>query len=657
MLAKGYYSLENIGKNYEDLKDLEPTQEEIEEFRKGKVELGEKLSNWKLLSSATDSEGNSIADLVKLIKQLETPQKETDTKTELTEEELTTQLSDEIESSGLKYDPTLLQNVLGTVTVKNLSDSGTYRFSHVKMSYIVQQLDKPYTVKRLGKTKEISLDDLQPNDVVYVDDIAITYLAGGVIEMKQADFQTRQQVLNMYIRATKTVNWSYIDVYSVVGDSEIKMPSQFTENIVPEEIYNQKEGDILTLHVEDNDNFNEEKGDSVDQLKIYVKDSKGNNLSVLKAGKADGAANPEFLEIRQVAYDRWVAANRPKNMDLGIRVGIDNIFFGAAELIMSNGQPINTPITPQAIDKVVKAKGYILNGEFTLDTEIKEVNKTFVGRISKNNKDKKIPVIVFKKGVHHIAFAINMVKIANPLTDSFNSIMDSNVSPQEAINKLNEEIQNNSIEISKLTYADINDIEKMKSVEDAFNNHTSFVTAETLASQQYKKESLAEDAGIAIDLEDLDRAISSPKIRIDLESLNLGKTLSVLESSALELAKNINDFSNELYSLIQKAPAGILETMDGSKDINTFINIIEEEANKTREGEVRLDSMLAYDKAINALERAIPFIPNLKRTAKEYIGKTRLEKAKNYVEKYRNLQAQIRISKKDKNSSINNTIC
>lgn len=663
MLAKGYYSLERIGKNYEDLKDLEPTQAEIEEYRnlsEGERydELGKKLSDWKLLSSATDGEGNSIADLVKIIKQLETPQKEVDTKTELTEEEVTTQLSDEIESGGLKYDPTLLQNVLGTVTVKNISDTNTYRFSHVKMSYVVGQLDKPYTVKRAGKVKEVKLDDLQPNDVVYVDDIAITFLAGGVIEIKQADFQTRQQVLNMYIRATKTVSWSYVDVYSVAGDMEIKMPSQFKSNVVPEEIYNQQEGDTLTLHIDDTNNFNIiGKGDSAEQLEIFAKDSKGNNLSVLKAGKSNGAANAEFLELRQVAYDRWVAANRPKNLDLGIKVGIDNIFFGSAELIMSNGQPINTKITPQAVDKVIESKGYILNGEFTLDREIKDVNKTFVGRISKNNKDMKIPVVVFKKGVHMVAFPINMVKTANPLTETFNGIMNSSNSPQEAVNKLNEEIQNNSLDVPKLAYSDINDVEKMKAVQEAFDNNTSFVTAETLASTKYKKENLATDAEIAIDLDDLDRAISSPKIRIDLESLNLGKTLDVLENSALDLAKNINNFANELYSHIQKAPAGILETMEGTKDINTFVNIIEDESNKTREGEMQLEGMLAYDKAINALEKAIPFIPNLKKAAKEYIGKTRLEKVKNYVEKYRNLQFQIRLSKKDKNSALTNVKC
>jgi len=662
MLAKGYYSLERIGKNYEDLKDLEPTQAEVEEYRnltEGERydELGKKLSDWKLLSSAIDGEGNSIADLVKIIKQLETPQKEIDTKTELTEEEVTTQLSDEIESSGLKYDPTLLQNVLGTVTVKNVSDANTYRFSHVKMSYIVEQLDKPYTVKRAGKVKEVKLDDLQPNDVVYIDDIAITFLAGGVIEMKQADFQTRQQVLNMYIRATKTVSWSYVDVYSVAGDMEIKMPSQFTENIVPEEIYNQQEGDTLTLHIEDDDNYNESRGDSVEQLKIYVKDSKRNNLSVLKAGKSDGAANPEFLELRQVAYNRWVEAGRPKNLDLGIKVGIDNIFFGAAELIMSNGQPINTKITPQAVDKVIEAKGYILNGEFTLDREIKDVNKTFVGRISKNNKDMKIPVVIFKKGVHFVAFPINMVKTANPLTETFNGIMNSSNSPQEIINKLNEEIQNNSLDTPKLTYSDIDNTEKMNSVKEAFDNNTSFVTAEILASTKYKKESLTTDAEIAIDLDDLDRAISSPKIRIDLESLNLGKTLDVLENSALDLAKNINDFANELYSHIQKAPAGILETMEGRKEVNTFVDIIESEANKAREGEMQLEGMLAYDKAINTLEKAMPYISSLKTAAKEYLGKTRLEKVKSYVEKYRNLQAQIRVSKKDKNSGIDAVKC
>ena len=110
-----------------------------------------------------------------------------------------------------------------------------------------------------------------------------------------------------------------------------------------------------------------------------------------------------------------------------IELETENIFLGSPEITLDeNGRPTTIPITEKGATQV-QATGYIENGEIVLNREIKDVNKTFVGKLSKKNEDKKIPIIVIKKGAYYIAYPINMVKTSSPQTDLFDGILNSNI--------------------------------------------------------------------------------------------------------------------------------------------------------------------------------------------------------------------------------------
>lgn len=656
LLSNVYRGVNHMPANEEEARATQPTEADIAKYRELRQnkqtksaeykELENKLKSWKLLSSAVDENYTSIAEIISIIEQLETETQQEDTKAEVTEDEAKTVLRDDTETGGKRYSPEYLQNQLGNATVKNVKDSGKYSFSHIKLDYIINQLNADYTVTRKGKEISPDLEKLQVGDIVYVDGMPITYLAGGVLEMDINDFNSRQQVLNMYVSPVRTGTWTYLDVYTVKGNEMVKMPSQFVENIKPEEIYNQKEGDTLTAHIDDTDGWNKtSKGDNPEQLKIYFKDSKGNNLSVAKAGREakNDASVIEYMEMRQVAYDRWVVAGKPEKLDLGITAKIDNIFFGSAGFITDeNGKILNVPITQEEVENVIIGKGYIQNGEFKLDTELKDVNATFVGKLSKDNPTLKVPVIVFKKGVHIIAFPITMNKTNTPV--EFDSILNSGKSPQEIVLAINDAIIKNNLDTPKLVYADINDEEKLNITREAFASKQSYVSADTLASSDYKKQNLVNDALINIDLSNLDNAISSPKIRIDLDSIELGdikdfknETKTEIENSLNDVAREIEKFNNNQY-LDKK----------GEAVENEFTDFIGE--NPTVEATNQLNKI----KNVNILRGQLSLMPKSFRTL---FGEDKIKAAKNAILRYDSISRQTSSKDVDKKSGKKASDC
>lgn len=663
LLTNVYRGLNYLPKTAEELISNKPTQEDINKYRELKEAksntndfkaLRQKLSDWKVLASVIDDEYTSIAEILDLIQQLETQEQQEGTKDEITEDEAKTDLRGTGEKQS---DKRLLQNQLGNVTVHSVKDSDKYTFSHTTPTYFVDQLGGDYTITRGTEQVDVALTDLKSGDVLTAGGMNITVRAGGVLEVKIEDFNSRQQALNMYVNPARTGSWTYLDVYTVKGDERVKMASQFTENIQPEKIYNQQVGDTLTLHVDNKDGWNTSKGDSKELFKIYFKDSEGNNLSVAKAGSLDksGVVDTKFELMRELAYDRWVSAGKPDNMDLGISVKIDNIFFGSAELIMDDkGSVINVPILEEEVKNVIIAKGYIENGKVVLDTEIKDTNTTFVGKLSKNNPNLKVPIIIFKKGVHNVAFPITMAKTNTPV--NFDAILESGKEPQQVILDINQAIITNGIKTPKLIYSDINREDILQITREAFENKKSFVSAEVLATNTYNKSNLVNDATINIDLSNLDNAISSPKIRVDLEGSDFNPTIDELEEYSLNTAEKVSKLVDEIDILIRRAPEGILETFNGKEDINSFVTIIEEGVNKTREGEVPQTGANAYDRNINVLRKALEE-GTLTNKAKKYFGKEIMEKAKKAVKHYDNIRNQIKAEKESLKSGEKNSDC
>lgn len=660
LLKKEYHNLTYIGENYDGVANKKPTEAEIEELRSTKKgskrynELRQKLSDWKVLDSAVDEDYNSIAQLINLIEQLDTEVEREDTKTEVTLEDIDVIKDDvsEDKDGGTTTvdDYTLAQNVQGSATIKKAKGTNKYRLSHLKVATIVGRLGREFTVKRKGKEITPDLDKLQPNDIIYVDDMSITYLAGGKIEISVDDFNARQQTLNLYVYDSG-LNWSYKNLYTIKGDDFVKVGSDFAEDIDSQEIYNQQQGDKLQLVIDDQDGFNQTKfGGTKEQLKIYVVDSNGKKISVLKALR-DGVINEDFLLIRDEAFKRWEDAGRPQKLNLGIELETDHIFLGSPEITLdSDGKPTNISITEKGATQVV-ATGYIEDGEVTLNREIKDVNKTFVGKLSRSNSGKKIPIVIIKKGAYNIVYPISMIKSSSPQTDLFDGILNSAISPQEKIIKINDEIQKQRIQTDKLVYSDINDQEKLDKTREAFEQKKSFVDAKTLSEKNYKINNLTKDAQINIDLENLDRAISDGKIRMSFENMVYKTDRDLKNESLVEVENTLNDLAIEAYQdFVKNAETKYVKANGDILEDTTYTNAFDD-----NEVVSETDSNLDKIANINVLSEA--FSQKLPKIVEEALGIKKVNEIKKLLKQYKFIKSQIAISDEILKSGKDNTNC
>lgn len=569
LLKTLYTDIQNIPKNSDDIGQEKPKKEEIEKYRelrknnkqntKEGVDLRKKLQNWKVLATSIDYDYTSIAEMLDLIEQLQEEKREVETKDSITDEDIDNVMFSEMRGSGTDNAKNQLVNPNANATVK-FNDQGKVELTHIKAQYIVNQIGKPYTITRKGKLVTIKLDDLELGDMIEIDGIPIEFDYGARLKMDVDDFQTRQQVLNLYVRDTKSTSWNFIDMYSVIGQQEVKTPSQFRDELVQDlEAFNSQKEDRLTLHVDNTDGWNSmEKGNNEDNFKIYLKDKSGVVVQTLKAGysKTGSSVDPIFLNLRKQAFEKWSKAGKPDKMDLGISVKIDNVFLGSTEMLFENKIMVEGKISQKATDRVIIGKGYILNGEFTLDNEIKDVNKTYVGALSKKNENKKIPVIIFKKGVHNIAYPITMVKRSEPI--NFESLLTG--TPQEIVLKVNQAIIENKIKAQKIGFEDVavdsysGDIvlsDKAKQTKMDFESNQKFITADIIAKKSYKKENLTNDATIRIDLDNLNQVMSSAKIRIKLD-----ETIKGLNNEVDNQIEKFGINNEQLFTEIEEVKEG-----------------------------------------------------------------------------------------------------
>lgn len=639
---------------YKDLISVEdetkPTQEEIQTFKDGKAddELKAKLSRWKLYDASIDEDGVSVADLITWINQAETTIEVEDTKDEIEVEDVE-QIKDDLEGTNITDDYTLAQNTNGSATIVKPKDSNKYRLAHIKMQTLVDRLGGDFKVLRKGVEKEVKLDKLQPKDVVEVDGMSLTYLPGGQIEINQDDFLSRQQSLNLYIY-NSGLNWSYKNLYEVKGNDFVKKSSDFAENEVNSEaIYDQKQGDKLTLEIDDVDGFNSTAfGGTKEQLKIYLVDSKGRKVSTLKAFR-EGKLDQDFAVIREEAFKRWEEQGRPSKMKLGIQVETENIFFGSPEIIMSeNGTPKNIPITEAGVSQVV-ATGYIENGEISLNREIKDVSTVFVNKLSKNTS-KKVPLIVIKKGAYSIAYPISMVKTATPQTELLDGILQATITPQEKVLKINEVILNQNIKTDRLAFDDINNQEKLDEVRKAFEDKKVFVDAKTLADKNYKIKNLVNDAQINIDLENLDQAISDAKLRVSYKNTEIKVTLDDKNNNLSEVETELSNLTYELaQDYANNADTKYLDSKGDIIEDTVYTNAFDD--NEITKAESHLDKM----HNIKVLKQALS--EKLSKSLEKAIGMDKIRQIKSLIKQYDFLKKQIVVSEEELKEGLNNTDC
>lgn len=651
-----------LGDNYDDVANKKPTQAEVDEFVKLRdekkfdepryQELQQKLSDWKLLDSAVDEEYVSIGDLILGVEQLEQEIEEGETVTEITPEDAPDISDDEgIQASEnvVRYD--ILQNTNGAITVKRKTN-GNFTLHHLKIATIAQRMGFDPSVDSLvdEKGNSILFGEEESGSVLTVGGVEFKVIGGNAIEVKESDFMPLQQRLNMYPLNTGATKWSYSDIYTQVGDDFVKMESDFKDDTInSERIYELQEGDRLEVTV-NNDGYNDElfseyesaKGKDKDKaleklkknLKLNVTTTKGviENVSILKALRDEIDEN--FMRLRERAFDLYMEADDKSNVRLGINVAVDGIFLGSPRFTISEeGKTENSPITERGAKEVI-ATGYIHNGEIVTNREVKDINKTFVGQLSKKNANKKIPIVVFKRGNYNVAYPVSMNKTGNDLSSLFDSIMSMRISSQEKVRKINQEIQNNKLSTPKLVYEDIYNDKKLEDTRNAFAEVKTFVTADEFADKNYKIDDIVSDASINIDLEDIDSVIQDAKLRIKLDdSIKYSTDRELKYDSMIELEDELNDIARELYKDYTNSAS--TKYVDSKGDIIEDTGYTETfDDNPIEPATNQLDKV----KNINILREAFKGLTPL---LKKIIGQDTINKVNTMIKQYDFVKSQI----------------
>lgn len=533
-LLKGdYYNIDYLGEDMDELLKSRPSKADIDRYRELKKQgsqtnemkaLQRKLKNWKLLDSAIGEDYTSIADLIDLINQHEDVTTTPKVKTEITTEDIESILDAKSEIN----DESLLQNFSGSVTAKAMKN-GNISFSHLKLGTIADRLGGPITILGKPATKE-DLNALQTFDKdipVTISGVDFTLKASGKIEMNMSLFSSMQNALNMYMFNPNSTSWTYKSISEFTGEDVRKIKSDFDDSIRNEDIYNLSKDEEVDFILDESDSFNQELLDKflageIDretltrQVKIAAVKN-GRKVSVVKSQR-DNTASEAFAALRLKAAENLI---NNLGTDLGISTKVTAVYLGTPESqINQNGKITQISISKEAAKDIVQATGFIQDEEITASREFPngEINTSYVGKISRKNPGQKIPFVVVTKGVYNIAYPVSLVKTADSRLQEFKDLLSSQRTIQEKAIEINNLIKKYNLDPNLLVIVeDLQNQNTLNKLAEAFDKKENFISVDDFASSNYNKESVADDVTIDIDLDNLDRAISDPKVRVSFE--------------------------------------------------------------------------------------------------------------------------------------------
>jgi hypothetical protein len=243
-----------------------------------------------------------------------------------------------------------------------------------------------------------------------------------------------------------------------------------------------------------------------------------------------------------------------------------------------------------------------------------------------------------------------MVKTASPQTELFDSIMASPISAQEKIQKVNQAIQDFNIKTPKLVYSDINNTDTLEETRKAFEQKQTYVDAQTLATENYKKERLLQDAVINIDLENLDRVINAGKIRVSLEGMTFITQTEVKYENLTDIEEELNNVAIELYKdYVGNASTKYLNSKgDIIEDVH-YTNVFDD--NEVVETDSHIKKVANISILAEALSQKLP------KTLETIIGAQKIKEIKRLLKQREFIKSQISPSQALKASGNKNSKC
>ena len=543
-------------------------------------ELNNKMADWQLLEGASNDSGISVKDMILqdiAVNQFVEPK----INSELTETELISISKKEPKETdsgeGIRNEEVL--QVYQNVFLKRNKFGTT--ISHLTLPGLLERMDVADTVAFVetevvgGKVKtvpntakDISIQEVASNVkpggtfvVTFRDGTTATILidkSGSLTIKKAAEAEKVLQEANMsYMENSFTKDSGYSPIYSnETGDimsTDFKDSSEYS----PMELYNMIPGDTVTFSLDLTNEYNQkviqeyvdaiqelsDKGLSVDeegktspevlkiektladQLKINVSDIKGRKLGDLKANY-DTNNSPEFLLLREEALEIVKKKGNGTVTDIDLQLSkesfIKHIFLGMPNFNIEEGAIKYFDISPKAVVDY----GYIQNGKVVLKGNTKNVRQDYV----KNHLNKSgLPVIVFNQGKYLVAFPVQLKEVASNMGDTAaQDLMDAN-NLGTAMLEFNKTLADNGL--SPATYGlyhvstdsqslvDINGNPSeslIKAISD-LNKVKQTVDVSTWMLPEHTKENLANEASVAIDIEN--NPLSSPKPIINLDKM------------------------------------------------------------------------------------------------------------------------------------------
>ena len=479
-----------------------------------------------MFDSLVLNSGETVADLLDQLAVLETQvaQEETVVDAEpLFEDDLAENKSEKIDNF------TITQNTNYPPTIKVLPN-GRIILTHLKLDNVLNRYQNVESVKVNNKKSDLGSLKFGDKITVKADGQTIEFIVGtgGSIEMSQKDFQTIPNIITTNTLTSKITNWSYSVLYEINNNGEVvPMQSEFYDDTITGHTSDLKQDENIELFVDINHPYNKQLLEDFDNGKITEEDVRnsvvihlrknGQNYQTLKGlANRQGFDNTKIVEIRDVAKEFLLSSN--VSGQIGV-TKIDRVELGVPILTLTqNGARTTVPITENGVKNVV-ATGFIKDSELVLNKELEDVRKSYV---SKASKGVKVPVVVIKQGKQLIAFPVKMNKISTPKTDDLIAIMqDVNTSDAQKVVAINKLLVANRISPRQFDLVSLDEQEKLDAINQALSEVETFRTADELADENYKVESLVADAEISLDLEDLNKYLPSQKLLISFEDVNL----------------------------------------------------------------------------------------------------------------------------------------
>lgn len=667
LLSRTNRALTFIGTSDNDFLVEKPTKGEVERYQEllkqdtlseeesAEIQqLEQKLSQWRVLDSFVNEEGMSLADLSELIQQQEEEIAQDETITEITEDDTYSMTSD-AEGGTRLDDYTLAQNTTGNVTLRR-NNNGTVTLHHLSPQSLVDFIGEPFQVTRNDSPIEIS--QIAIGDIVTTaSGLTFKLEAGNIISMSTADFNRTPLIV---IRSEAS-SWTYADVYYFNGSDYVKKSSDFSEDIQAEEIYNLEQGAQVRFEIDRNDPYTKQLLDKyrknpndknrkelTDGIKIFIV-SNGKRISTLKGERGNSQDN--FKLLREKAFE--LSTQEDYENDLQATSTVTSTYLGTPQFFVNeNAQIEPRPFTESSLGEVL-ATGYIQNGEITTSQETPKVNTLYVSKVSKKYPQRKLPLVIVKRGVNYVALpiALNTSPLGTQGSQMVNEAISQATSAIEIAKNLNDLINQEGVATQKILPQEVND-ETLERIKRDFENHRVHITADELASSNYEKSNLLLDARQYVDADNLKEVISSPKVRIDLTNMLFNQEMT------FDTADVKNSVETELDSLAKELYNDFIRNAD-TKYINSKGEIIENTYTDAFDNESIINSDIHLDKLhnIRMLREAFKVDFSKNKVLRDAIGQEKIERIKILFGILDNISKQVKPNSSTLKSGTNNTKC